>query len=568
MADDRIAIRVEVEGAEKGTRDLGSLADKVKGLEQASRKSAREVTKLETALERERAAAAGTKASVETLTAAEGAHAAAMRASGATMQENSIRTGRLVSAFGSMGSAMTLLGPQASRLGGALSAVGSSIANTTTTMGPFGIVLGVVTVGLGLLVPALSAAREETEELGASAMDTTRKLGAMANMAALVRQAREGAEVQRRRDQGLETLSEIQTRQATVQQNLQGEGTLSSQRQVLADLRTRLREAEGRAGVRAAARTNLQMSVAGPVAGVAIGERPSDIRAEIARQEAAIEENERNLSAEASDLKRREIAARTEVIIGQAEVEPGRAGRRRRGRRLSPAAQEMVDIESKRKIGAVAFAAAARETFHEEVEQLAEMEALEEAAHNERIARMDREKQKRDEMHQAELEQQAETVRAFGDAGAEVGSFFTSIYGQMINDQKSFEEAFVASFKKLMIEKGSEAVFDGTKMIFEGIGMLINPATSAEGALKIAAGGGMIALGVAAGAAGAAISVPGGGGAPASPRASSDAGGGGEKTIVLNMNGPLLTAQTEAGVGRSVTRSLRQAERVYGSAAA
>ena len=86
--------------------------------------------------------------------------------------------------------------------------------------------------------------------------------------------------------------------------------------------------------------------------------------------------------------------------------------------------------------------------------------------------------------------------------------------------------------------------------------------------LKIAAGGGMIALGVAAGAAGAAISVPGGGGAPASPRASRDAGGGGEKTIVLNMNGPLLTAQTEAGVGRSVTRSHRQAERVYGSAAA
>ena len=586
VADEQIAIRVEVEGAEKGARDLGSLADKVKGLEAASRKGAREVTRLERALERERAAAGTTTQSVNRLTAAEQRHAQSVQASGRSMTEASVSTGRLVSAFGSMGSAMTLLSPSASRLGGAMSAVGSSIAMTTANMGPLGIVLGAVTLALGLAVPALAAMRSETDDLGDSATATTRKLSTMAGMMQRIQRIQAVISLEQALSRGEATQLQHQAAGAVQREALAGAPVaghpLTASRTRLSDLESELATAEQQlnAAMAGADQGGLANDPSGR--GLEVTQRRRRLRRRVAGLRRGAEEARQAVAGDIGQARaealRHEDLGRVQqvaevVVIGSAGRRRRGGGRRGGGRRGGRGGRRMTELErldaGKRRRDEIVVQEQEkrRAVFLAEVSDLEQREAAEEAFHEAQMQRLDAEKQKRDELHAAEMAQQQETIGKFSEAGAEVGGFFTDIYGQMVGDQKTFEEAFIASFKRLMIEKGSEAVFDGTKMVFEGIGMIMNPATSAEGGTKIAAGAGMIALGVAAGAAGAAISVPGGGGAPESPRAGGEAGGGGDKTIVLNMNGPLLTAQSEAGVGRSVQRSLRQAERVYGSAA-
>jgi hypothetical protein len=111
--------------------------------------------------------------------------------------------------------------------------------------------------------------------------------------------------------------------------------------------------------------------------------------------------------------------------------------------------------------------------------------------------------------------------------------------------------------------------------VAEGVGALLTAVGASAlrpdvAATKALEGAGKIALGIGLGAAGAAVPVPSGASAPSqssTPRLgpeSSDRGVGG--SVVVNMNAPAVVTGSVAQVGRSISRTVTQAQLRYGGA--
>ena len=177
--------------------------------------------------------------------------------------------------------------------------------------------------------------------------------------------------------------------------------------------------------------------------------------------------------------------------------------------------------------------------------------------------------EKQKEAHEAQMERISQQVDAWTDAGQKIGGTVYSAFTTAISGQESFEVAMVKGFKSLAIQFGGQMVNEGIAALLTAVGnTVVNPPAAAT---KAAEGAGKLALGIGLGAAGAAIPVPS---APSAappqsrpPRLgpqSSDGGVGG--SVVVNMNAPAVVTGSVAQVGRSISRTVTQAQLRYGGA--
>lgn len=154
-----------------------------------------------------------------------------------------------------------------------------------------------------------------------------------------------------------------------------------------------------------------------------------------------------------------------------------------------------------------------------------------------------------------------------GGANA-IGGAFADAFGAAIQGQEDFGTAFVKGAKQQLLQFGIGQVAEGAGALLSAVGFLFTNPPAAAG--KAVEGAGKIALGVSLGAAGAAISVPApaAGGEDRAPRmgpSSTEGGGGGN--VIVNMNSPLVTAGTEAQLGRNLSRTISGSARRFGRAA-
>lgn len=194
-------------------------------------------------------------------------------------------------------------------------------------------------------------------------------------------------------------------------------------------------------------------------------------------------------------------------------------------------------------------------------------EAAESAA-NAEIAALEKIKEAQVRAHEEQMERIREQVAAWQQAGQKISGSLYSAFVDSVSGAEQFDAAMVKSFKNISIEFGGQMVAEGVGALLTAVGAsALRPDVAATKALE---GAGKIALGIGLGAAGAAVPVPSGASAPSqssTPRLgpeSSDRGVGG--SVVVNMNAPAVVTGSVAQVGRSISRTVTQAQLRYGGA--
>lgn len=268
----------------------------------------------------------------------------------------------------------------------------------------------------------------------------------------------------------------------------------------------------------------------------------------------------------------------------------GRGDPRAEERFLSEARVAIMDEEEARRVAAEEREQARlRETFDVTVRGLDERHRLEEQYVREReqwesealVNRireegeaLERQESKRlaiKRRQQADARMWEDTGKSMLDAtlgGANaIGGAFANAFGQAIQGQADFGEAFIKGSKQMLIQYGTGQVAEGVSALLSAVGMAFTNSPGAAG--KAVEGAGKIALGVSLGAAGAAISTPaapsGEDKAPRMGPAANDGAAGGN--VIVNMNSPFVTAGTRAQLGRDMARTIGGASTRFGRAA-
>lgn len=486
----------------------------------------------------------------------------------------SSKVGAATSSIGGMISVVGAGNPAMAQLGGIMSVVGSAASQMGQSMDPVSVTISVMTIAISALAAGMDHLAEqerqlveENNALERSYQDLAQEISNTLSTTARVQRNMQGlgteieATAQLRHLESLQTVTQRELDQYLRQRNeLSGlqrtfggeeldrlDSAIALRQQTLVDLRAGI--AGARLGVEAARDTQIAETI----------EDTFDAAENAARRRSGGRGNRVNETLEMLRRAEEEAAAAAMVLENDMLAALGDEADQHSvindllNERLSTA-QLLVD-EEKRMMD----------------EQRRAQEAADEAWRtDETRVRLARE-------HLAEIEKEEElrqeaankTRADINEIGADAAGIASDIFRLALSGQEDLGAAFQAYFSDLMIQKGSEAVFDGTKALFEAVGFAATGnAPAAAG--KAAEGAGLIALGVAAGAVGAAIAPPAGGAAER-PRSepTPDQGGGG--TTVINFDSPLaivgdertvamqLNATINRGTGRQLTPGRRAA---------
>lgn len=206
----------------------------------------------------------------------------------------------------------------------------------------------------------------------------------------------------------------------------------------------------------------------------------------------------------------------------------------------------------------------AQELKDEQVRLLEERTAAEEAEREKRQAIAEEENESRTKLAEANEARASEMMENFGSLASGSSKLITSALIDTISGAKTAEEAFTGMLKSFLEMISEYAALKAATEFAEAIGSFARYDFSG-GAQHVAAGLAFTAVAVATGVGAAAINT----GAPAAPARPATGGGegrGGEKqTVVVNYNSPVVTAQTEAELGRSIGGMVDTGRRRFGS---
>lgn len=185
------------------------------------------------------------------------------------------------------------------------------------------------------------------------------------------------------------------------------------------------------------------------------------------------------------------------------------------------------------------------------------MNELADQARDAEQARRDEEKAKR-ERERDEAERQLDEMTSYSQ---QVVGLVTEAIGSIIDGTATAEEAFkgmLAGFLEMIAE---QAVLSAAREFAEAIASFARQDYSGGGQ-HLAAGVAFTALAIAAGAGSAALTKP----TAAAPQEGASFGQGsnaGGNTVVINWNSPVVTAGTEAALGRRLTGMIQRSAQVY-----
>lgn len=171
------------------------------------------------------------------------------------------------------------------------------------------------------------------------------------------------------------------------------------------------------------------------------------------------------------------------------------------------------------------------------------------------------------EQQQAEARERTEQIQADAESILKPAvSGITDALSSIIAGTKSADEAFMGMLSSFLEMISQQAALEAAKEFAAAIGSFASYQYDA-GALHLAAGIAWTGVAVAAGA-GAVATAPAEA-SPASPQADTGAaqGSSGGNTFVYNVNGPVISAGTEARAGRSLTRLQDKGATRFGRAA-
>lgn len=600
MADTNRKVNVEIDftGTDKAAAGVKKVSDGMEGfshslanvsaeelkaaaqLERLERQTARLQTRLANnagfqqslmSLRRQRAAAA------EASTAEDQFAAAARRASeaaaaqgeastsaaqglnthGMAAAEAANRTGQMIGAVGNLATVAAASIPELNQYAGIIGGVGTAISAAASSMGPWGIALAAATVALPPLIALLREEEEATRDVEAANHDAAASFDDMVH--SIQRANRERARAERVA-MGLGTVEEQQAQLRVAQARLENLEEQRRQASIL-EATSRVGRVNARMVDNIAAAQQQQRSL-----GIAIDDQESRV-AEAQRQLriAQLEQSRdvgEGLAADQEARRRRGGGRRGEdptiAMIRQAEREAEAAAMslefdlvRALGDEYDEQREtlgDMLELVRLRLSAEYEEAANAKERSDElaRLEQEKEEEAFQRRARAKELA--DEEEAKREE--EATRRRDAE-MKKFSDAGEAAAGVLSSAFQLAITGQEDLGVALAQGFSDLMLQKGTEAVFDGTKALFEAVGYATT-GNAAAAAGKAAEGAGLIALGASVGAVGAAIAPPAGGAAeqPRTEPDPADAGGG---TLVVNYNSPLAIVGDERTVAQSIS---------------
>lgn len=464
---------------------------------------------------------------------------------GEVAQAAGTQWGQLGGALGNTASVFAQLNPRMATSASVLGQVGTASTALTGALGPMGVALAAVTTAVGLYQIAMERAREESEAQERSINALRVSYDDLHSSIVRTAQARRQFEAIDQRGEG--TAEELQARQRQFQNRA-------------AELTLRIQQLERERG-------SLTGQLMGPRTVGTLTMLRSQRRA-AQRQAAQLGERIEG-GTFLTDVE-------SEIILDPTEQDLGRGGGGRRGGRRGQSAsddvgpgaalerrfaaeQEIRERNAANEQRRLEEITRAKDEAHaREMAQLAEVESAQQTAKEAEERAIERQielqAQLLDKAKEAARIQRREAqdfAREASGFAQEIGSAYFNAFQQAIEGTMSLEDALLSATKQILKSIGEELVARGIGKILEGIAEIPSPTA----ATKIGGGTAMVAFGVTLGAAGAAIPSPGGG--AEQPREERDQDGDeGPRTIVVNMNSPVLTAGTQAQVARGMRRSL------------
>ena len=585
-----IAVDTRVIGAEAVAREMAAAATSTERFGESAERAGRDVDRLERALAeqtREQRRAATQMRATERAASSMGR---GMRGTSIQARQASRSMAEVINVTTETALGFGALNPVMREFTTVAATAGNNAFLFANTLGPVGVLLGVVATALPGVIGMLGRMAGEMDEAAASASNAADQVDGFA--AALTR-------LQERR-RGVNLARALRT----------GTGTVDEQQALVSNLEGALAELQERQGAAAQDVARLRGGLEDLSTGgfrqynedVAEATRRSDALAlsvqtvtqrlvdARANRDAALAGQVGEVTGETVDdtlttnrfgdvVVDGEVAAPGRESPNRRGDRPGSRGRQGRGQdpddilfqnlsgyeeRLRAAErqnQEFLDALG----DAEAAAAQARDDIdavfadrkaEREAERIAQIEANAEKE-LELIIAIEQERQRmaeqRSEMLQELEGEVADTVVGFAQ---DIGRELTGAFQMAIEGEKSFEDAFESGSKVVLKSIGDQLVNRGIFHILDGTAMLFTNPPAAG--VKLASGGAMIAIGAGLGAAGAAINEPGARAGAASEAGrpdradDADAGSDGPGDLTLVLGQPILTAGTVTQLGQQI----------------
>ena len=449
-------------------------------------------------------------------------------------QKSQVQIGQFGSALGLAGQAAGRLSPA---LGGIISVAGSATGViqglTTAGLGPLGVALAAVSVGvtaaIGLWDAFSGAQKNASNETESLTRSIYRAADAYDELAARRKRQDEQTAVRRRIGMGIGSAEETDIERQRIQERLD---LLSA---------TNFREQN----TREIARLEQQLATLEENVRVvaALGPAPSETQAAQAEQPA--------------ERRRRGGGGGRRSPAAPAEREDPNAAARAAGEELDRLwAQSEMRLNER------------RARWADEAAFQAELNAIEADDVRMRLESLESDEADAEALREQNAQEHADRMQAINDAvfGA-LESALSSSVDAWLSGTRSMGEAMQDMVKQVAKSLASEAIIQGLKATAMGLGALAVGSPSA--ALHFAEAGKWAAVGVAAGIAGAATGAfggggGGGGGAPAAatggPALTAGAGAGAGSTVVINWGSSgLVYAADRAQLGRDISGMISEA---------
>lgn len=560
---DPIEIDLQIEGTSQAAAGVDAVADKLEGLEVATRQTSQVTDELSQGL-REQVAAASR--STQELGGATNAHRAFTdSAQGLAIRVDEVQ-GRM-EAFGSglatLGGAMQGISAEADLMGQGFQALGDGIGVATAMPGPLGLAMGGLTTAFGLASAAVGYFETQAAETGTEMRnlerDTVAAAAALDELVAARRRSDAASRVSSGGGTADELNAEYERQNAALQRLELGREQLQ---EVLARRGQTLAEALQR-GTREW--QEAQRSIA------AQERRLTEINEEIAQQAIA--------AAAANDAVSSAMMESLQLDAQQGAPEPANDNARRRGG--GAGAREEREAESARREAERAEIEAVRLLIEEEASwfdqrqwQRQQDEREAERAHRaelqrrtelQRAAQRQRQADDRASQEKLRFERELEAlsekrIADYQQLTGVIADGLTEALVATIAGTESADEAFKGMLASFLAALSQMAGLEAAKNYARAIEFFSTQRYD-QGALAIAAGTAWLAVAVASGAGSVAVSAPAAA-APASPESNTGTGGDtGGGTTIVNYNAPVVTAGTRAELGREISGMVDEGRR-------
>lgn len=506
MADGKIEIKVEVEGAAKASQDLKNVQGSTRDL-------------------------------------------------GETAQRAGPKFSEMSQGIGQVSRSLGALGPEISQAGGVLQGLIGTIGSGTTSLGPFGVAIGIAAAVVGSFGREIAeskrqmdALKDSVDKINPSIDDFIGRIRTAARESARLANLRAG-EGSAEELQGFMQASGSRARAAFAVAN----GTATSQQED--DFNTLLQER----GISPSVSGDLREAYARSLAQQSV----TDFRN--ARERARVVAAGENVTIEDGTIDF--VGADAGPTMQQLQYDrpvqrPRRSGGARRGnvidmtQAITQKRNDSRDIEDRlaedrrRDQDEMASAIASKGNDSAEIEA--------------------RQLQERRQQNQAFWREQKKQRDEYYDSWAEKGEQVGAILGDMLNlvasGQANVLQAAEQVFKQFLAQTAKSESIEAGKSFAKALGAAFVDPPAAGG--FVAEGAAHLAVAAAAGGAQMIIGGHGSAGAARPTRVASPASGiGGGGTVVVNLNAPVVTAGTTRELGRTLDRVTRAGQQRFGEAA-